>query len=239
MAQQNSLAVIEDYSTALAKGTADGAMMRGILGPGEQVSFSVLERLRVPAGGAKNWELPNGQAAPTFTGVVLHRHMVRAYWRAPFAGGGEPPDCSSMDGINGIGDPGGECEHCPLDRWGSARGEKDEERRGKACRQLTRLFILTPESALPTLLVLPPSSYQEGQNYALRLAARRTPYWSVVTEAALVQDSSGGIKYSKVALKAVGRLSDEAIKHVERVREQLIPILTAARPSDADYEPEG
>ena len=79
-----------------------------------------LERITVPAGGGTMWEVPTIDSEgvdyhKTLTGIIIGSQTGRKYWKTSFdeTGGGTPPDCFSADGVDGIGNPGGQCASCP------------------------------------------------------------------------------------------------------------------------------
>ena len=243
---------ISDYAIITAT-DEDRAILNEAMAPGEELSFSNLPTIKIPTGGAKNWELPDGTATQEIEAILLHRQPVRAYWSIRFSegGGGAPPDCSSLDNITGLGNNGtkvgwnieesytpdgvafytGEhdCATCPLSQYGTATNDKGEPAAGKACRQITRLFLMFPDSILPTLLPLPPSSYKEAQNYTISSAARGKRYSEIVTGIALEQDKSkAGITYSKALFRAIGNLSPDEAAKIRSYRADLLPRLTNA-----------
>src|SRR4029450_12815372 len=86
---------------------------------GGVIELQDLDRIRMPTGGALTFEVPTPagpESRPTITGVLVHVQQRRAYWAQAFdeTGGGTPPDCTSADGITGVGEPGGACARCPL-----------------------------------------------------------------------------------------------------------------------------
>lgn len=99
-------------------------------------------RIKIPAGGVLQFELPTGDPqhpdySPTLTGVILFNHASCAYWpEGDEYSDDVPPLCSSVDGKQGYGEPGGVCEACALSQFGSASNG-----RGKACKniQLTNM----------------------------------------------------------------------------------------------------
>lgn len=216
---------VTQYAIAQPESSDVIAAMQQALAPGETLSFTSLRQLRVPAGGGQTWEFEDGQAVRTFDGVLLLRQPVRAYWHDPFSGEGAPPDCASNDGITGTGDPGGECSICPKNAWGSAADETGQERKGKACRQIARLFVITPDTFLPLLLPAPPSSYKRVLTYVLRLADRGLRYHHVVTRFGLEKAESSGFKYSAVKLEQVGLLSEGERAAMDRHRARMEPAL--------------
>ena len=79
----------------------------------EGLSLS-FERIKIPSAGSTVFELPavdggEPETVKEFTGVILYHHPLFAYYRDKYAGGNEPPDCGSFDGVTGEGDPGGAC----------------------------------------------------------------------------------------------------------------------------------
>jgi len=196
-----------------------------MLAPGEQLDVFSFPTVKIPAGGGRAWDLPSGESSKELTGVIVVRTLVRSYWKASFdeSGGGSPPDCVSLDNEHGIGDPGGECASCPLNQFGSGKDN------AKACRQITRLFLLQPDNLLPIFLPLPPSSYKICQNYVVSLMGRGIPLWETVTTIGLEQDKSGtGIVYSVPVFRAVGeRLSEADRASVKVYRAGLLPVVSA------------
>lgn len=77
---------------------------------GFTVSFP---RIKIPAGGVLQFELPTGDPqhpdySPTLTGVILFNHASCAYWpEGDEYSDDVPPLCSSVDGKQGYGEPGG------------------------------------------------------------------------------------------------------------------------------------
>ncbi len=219
----------ERYAIVEHGGRDMALALQDSLAPGETLDVFNLPIVKIPAGGGRAFDLPTGEAAQSFDGIIILRQPVRAYWRESFAvtGGGSPPDCSSADSIRGEGDPGGACASCRLSDYGSATGDDGGQKAGQACRQITRLFVLRPESLLPTLLLLPPSSYKAAKDYVVgTLAAHSRHYSAVTTRIGLEQaQSRDGIKYSRVTLEIAGLLSPEDEEAITEYRKAIIPSL--------------
>ncbi len=164
-----------------------------------------LEVVKVPTGGGLQWELPGaegGEMESTFDGVIVGVQVVRSYWPGEFSGENNPPQCSSRDGKHGVGNPGGECEICPLNEWGSGKNGV-----GTACRERKRIYILRPNSYLPLVLSLPVTSIKHVRKYQIRLLNQRLPLHGVVTRFGLERTKSAtGISYSEVTFTAAGPL---------------------------------
>lgn len=188
-----------------------------------------LERIQIPTGGRKKWEVPTlagEETVETLQGVIIYWRSPRAYWATPFeeSGGGSVPDCYSDDGKTGQAQEeaelkwaGGirECRTCPLNDWGSAPGEN----KGKACKEMRLLFLLREDSLLPATLTLPPTSIQASKKYFLRLASRGIPYHGVLTNITLeVVQSASGIKYSEARFSLEKQLALEQAQFIEDYR---------------------
>jgi hypothetical protein len=146
--ENNALIAQTGGFTALAN-TDFSAMVSGEL-DGLDLSF---ERVKIPAGGSTAFELPTEgeetEMVKEFSAVILHQHALNAYYKTKYTGGSNPPDCGSYDGKVGIGEPGGICANCLLNRYGS-----DENGNGKGCKNKRRLYILREGEMFPLLYAL-------------------------------------------------------------------------------------
>lgn len=209
----SSLAVIEPNDFALFKGGTDEVLsiMQENLG-GESLSQFDLQQMRIPTSGGKLWEIPGAvepEFKPFFDAIIIDQRNSRAYYSKPFGSGdgNTGPDCASDDGIHGIGDPGGLCQSCPMNQWGSKGA-------GKACGEKKVLFLLLPDQVLPTVLILPSTSIPPLKTYLLQLATRSIGYWSVVTRFELEQtQSKSGVNFARLK----PRMVDGAILHQEQI----------------------
>jgi len=171
-------------------------------------------KARIPSGAGKVFEIITGDDdffanVPQFKGVVANFHNCNAL----FPEGdtmNQPPICSSVDGHEGIELATGEvknCSECPSNQWGSSpKGGK-----GKACKNMRRLFILAEGSDMPILLTLPPTSITGWDTYkSAVLGVQRYIPQEIVTEFSLGSNTNAqGIKYSVVKFKAVGVIGNE------------------------------
>lgn len=169
---------------------------------GLQMSF---QRVKIPAGGTIQFELPsdapeNPDYAKTLVGVILHNHATCAYWpEGSEYDDNTAPLCSSVDGKQGIGDPGGACAACALNRFGT-----DSNGKAKACKNMRILYLLRSGEYMPIQLTLPPTSispFREflNQSFAIR---RRATFGSVVQIGlnVTVLSSFSGIEVDSVTL---------------------------------------
>lgn len=176
---------------------------------GEILTAQDLERIRIPTGGNLNWALPSldGEInAKEFEGIILHQQLNRAYWKSGIANGQTPPNCQSLDGKTGQGDPGGDCDECPLSKFGSAKGKSNRQ----ACRQAKQVFLLRPESYLPVVLVLPPSSLKPFKHFMLKLSSNNVSSSQMIVRFGLEKATNRSqIAYSLASFAVKDQLSEE------------------------------
>jgi hypothetical protein len=184
--------------------------MRENLGNAKLSAFN-LDRIKMPSGGGLAWEvqtLEGPEPQKTLTGIIVYHRDVRTFWRDEYSGQGNPPDCSSDDGITGYGDPGGDCSSCPLAQFDSGRNG------GQACKQQKQVFLLMGEGMLPAVLNLPPTSLRPYRDFMLRLGSNRILYRHVEVTIGLEKVSGGDVPdYSRATIRLSSRLdTDEAQK---------------------------
>lgn len=180
---------------------------------GLQLSF---QRAKIPGGGVLQFELPgedpeNPDYVQTLEGVILFNHSANSYWPA----GSEyddntPPQCQSVDGKVGYGDPGGICEACDYNKFGS-----DPNGGGKACKNMRVLYLLRSGEMMPIQLSLPPTSirpYTTFVNSAFLLRGRRV--CSGLVQIGLRKGSSNGFTYSVATFKKLCDFEGEELAQV-------------------------
>ncbi len=201
----------------------------------EGLSLS-FERIKIPSAGSTVFELPGEEDGEPenlkeFTGVILYHHPLFAYYRDKYAGGNEPPDCGSFDGITGEGDPGGACAKCRYNQFGTGEGG------GKACKNRRRIYILREGEVFPLLLSLPTGSLKEFTRYIQRLLSRGKKSLSVVTRFSLKKTvNAGGIAYSQAQFRVDRVLTEQEQSVVTPLADQVKEYAkhTATSPVDLD-----
>lgn len=147
----------------------------------------------------------------SFEGIIIDQHPCNAWWEKSFkeTGGGQLPDCSSLDGVHGIRDGGDivECLTCEHNQWGSGRDDAGTPTRGKACKNMKRLHILIHGDDLPYRLTLPPSSIEEVDTFLTTLRRRKIALVSAKLRFSLVQETNrDGFKYSEIRFEFLGQI---------------------------------
>lgn len=222
------LQTTESYLPAAGLGPAEWQEVLSANLGGEAPGAFDLPRIRIPAGGGLAWTVPTldgPEPTKALTGVIVMWHTSRGYWARSFedSGTGTPPDCSSSDGMNGVGTPGGLCARCPQNEFGSAGA-------GKACKEARLLYIIRPGDILPTVIALAPMSIKPCKDYFLGLAAeRRVPYYAVETTITLEQaKNAGGITYSRAKFTPGRTLADDEVQRIRAYRDSLSPVLSSS-----------
>lgn len=180
---------------------------------GLQLSF---QRAKIPGGGVLQFEMPgddpeNPDYVQMLEGVILFNHAANSYWPA----GSEyddntPPQCQSVDGKVGYGDPGGICETCVNNRFGS-----DPKGNGKACKNMRMLYLQRNGELMPIQLSLPPTSirpYTNFVNSAFLLRGRRV--CSGLVQIGLRKVTSNGFTYSVATFKKLRDFEGEELAKI-------------------------
>jgi hypothetical protein len=212
-------------------------LMQINIGP-RGLSEKSLEVVKVPTGAALMWSVPGidgDEAFKVLTGIILGFSDGRVYWRTPYSERGKqrkPPDCSSKDGLWGRGDPGGQCEDCPLSQFGS----DPKGGRGQACKQQRRILLLRKDRILPEVINVPPTSIKSAEQYFLRLFNQRIPYWGLISSLSLERTSNAdGIDYARIVFSGGPRLSEAERAALAPYQAQMSALLRELEVDVTDY----
>jgi len=202
---------------------------------GETLSAWSLPRIKINPGGAPAWNVNfgDGESLHTgpITGVIVEKRNTRAFWAKDIdeGGAGSPPDCVSLDGVIGIGEPGGECATCPLNQFQTAKGKDGKPGRGKACNETRQLFILTEQSPIiPALITLPATSIKPLTSWMTGRAGKGLPYWKNQVELSLEgTKNADGIAYAQLVIRpgTTVALSPEQAEMIKAHKIAIAPIL--------------
>lgn len=233
MSNEKALALIEDFGFPVANANDEGMAeeMEGLT-----VDF---DRVKIPSGGGLAFEVPgddpdNPDMVKELVGLIVDHHPVNAYWPEQYSGQGNPPTCSSLDGKVGIGNPGGKCQNCPYNKWGSAPDGSG----GKACKNMHRIYLLRQGEMFPLLLTLPPTSIKPFSNYiAKRIVSRGRRSYGVLTKITLKREQNkNGIAYSQAQFAVAGELSPEETAKAAEYAKGIKAITRTIGVEAADYE---
>lgn len=182
---------------------------------------SEFERIKIPAGGGVMFESPSGNPdepdmIKEFSAVILYHHPMYVFYSSKFNGSNNPLDCLSVDGITGVGTPGGKCINCPKNKFGSG------ENGSKACKNKHQMYLLREGEIFPVILSLPTSSNREFSRYIKRLLSRGKKSDSVVTKFSLKKAvNKTGISYSQVQFGLGRELTSEETQLIKNYSEQV------------------
>lgn len=182
---------------------------------------ATFERVKIPSGGGTMFEIPGDnpdepETVKEFSAVILYHHSLNAYYQNEYQGGSNPPDCGSYDGHNGEGNPGGNCDSCPLNQYGSGKNG------AKACKNRRRLYLLREGEIFPMILSLPTGSLKALTRYLMRVIPKYKNSNAVVTKFTLKKASSNtGINYSQAQFAVKRTLSPEEYQLISAMTEQV------------------
>ena len=176
--------------------------------------------IKIPAGGGLAYEVQGEDDDDVnyekeITGVIVFTHRMNGFWPGSYGSGesGEDkiPSCSSMDGKTGVRRETGEvfdCERCPLNQFGSTIDDRGNQGKGKACKNMRRLYMMLDGDPNFYLLTVPPTSIKEVNRQLVKImGSKGIPYTGLIVSLKLEKAVNGnGVAYSKVLLEKKGLL---------------------------------
>lgn len=216
--KETAMVPITDYQCLVQRPQEMLNIIRENLGS-DRLTERDLTRITVPLGGGTAWTVPTidgDDVAKDIDGILVHISTPRVYWQTNDMDG-SPPDCASPDGEFGVGDPGGECFTCPLNQWGS----KSDGSKGKACSEKRMLFVLRPNSLLPSVIQGPTTSIRNIRRYMLHLGEAGLRPWQVVTRFSLEREGKYAYPTAVIIPARVGDVPQEHWPQVKEMAEAL------------------
>jgi hypothetical protein len=220
-------------------------------------------RLKFPSGGMMAFSVDDTDTIkPPVKAIIAVSQKARAFWPAKDTAG-QPPLCSSPDGLMGHFDATSEqvkdaatmafrhpaldtldpeqaagpwqCAGCPMAEWGSGKG------RGRACKDLRRLIVLVEGWTMPAIMTLPPTSIKAFDTYASACARTRGgAYFTNWTTITLKQDTNpAGIKFSTAQFAVAAPLAQAELAAVIDVRHQYAELVRSLNIVADDYATDG
>lgn len=191
-----------------------------VIGKGEFDTNALMEGVEVQLPRIKiihqgmMFEIPDGESesgkmVQSFKGTILDMHRTSAYWSKSYdeTGGGDFPECYSMNGVTpdpNCGEKQGEtCIKCQ--RNYNNIEKVDGKPTGPYCKNSKRLHIVIEGSILPYRLIASVKNIRLVDTYVSLLAGASVPYPLIETEFSLISaKGKGGQQYSELVLKRVG-----------------------------------
>lgn len=190
--------------------------------------------IKIPAGGKLAYEVQGDEDDDVdykkeIDGVIIFTHRVNGFWPNAFGTSGNPEDkipaCSSMDGKTGLWLDTGElrtCESCPMNQFGSATSQKGEQAKGKACKNMRRLYLMLDGDPNFYLLTVPPTSIRDVNRQLQKILGGGVPYTGLIVKFTLEKaKNAGGIEYSKVVISKAGPLPPAVAAQAVAMRRQI------------------
>lgn len=205
-------------------------------------------QIKVPGGGGPAFEVQGEteddvEPMKAIEGVIVFTHRVNAYWPGTYGegDGSKAPACSSMDGKTGLNADTGEvcnCDICPYNQYGTGIDDKGRQVKGKACKNMRRVYLLMSGDPNLYLLTVPPTSIRPVNRQLAKILSGGTPYVGMVMRFTLERvKNSGGIVYSKVQVQTAGRLPAAAIAQIRQMRAEIKKQHQSMAITLDDYEP--
>ena len=217
-------------------------------------------RIKFPSGGMMAFSVDDSDTLkPPVKAIIAVSQKARAFWPAKDTAG-QPPLCSSPDGVFGVFDPSSEqvkaalampvrhpalgtldaqaavgpweCAVCPMAQWGSGGG------RSQACKSLRRLIVLVEGWTMPAIMTLPPTSLKPFDTYASACARTKGgAYFTQYTKIELAQETNpAGIKFSVAKFSADKALNESELAAVIEVRHQYADLVRSLNIVSDDYD---
>lgn len=192
-------------------------------------------QIKIPAGGGLAYEVQGEEEDEVeymkeITGVIIFTHRMNGFWPGKFGAGdsGEDkiPVCSSMDGKTGLWRDTGEvrnCENCPMNQFGSTTDEKGNQGKGKACKNMRRLYMMLDGDPNVYLLSVPPTSIKDVNRQLVKImGSKGIPYTGLIVSLRLEKATNGnGVAYSKVLIEKKGLLPPAVSAQAKELRRQV------------------
>lgn len=218
--KMNELAVIQsDGAVSIVPSAEDVSVILEELKDMDRLPYG---RIKIAPGGVNVFQITDpgeedSTPAQSVEGVIFLSHKTNGLWLSAFGGENKAPDCSSIDGEEGTRTSTGECiacATCPYNQFGSDNGGQG---RGKACKNMRRLYIMRRGDIFPMLLTLPPTALRAYDNYRTKIMLGRRRMSAIMTRITLKSEKNkDGVAYSSPVFEAVGLLSPDDCKAMEQ-----------------------
>ena len=230
-----SLATLETFSIANRYEGMDPEMMEELedeMSDLDPESGITCRKIKIPSGGGLAYEVQGEEETDVeymkeIKAVVVFTHRVNGFWAGAYGDDDQnkAPVCSSIDGKTGVRIDSGEvisCETCPLNQFGSATDQKGEPGKGKACKNMRRLYLMMDNDPNFYLLTVPPTSIKDVNKQLAKIMAGGTPYTGLVLKLTLEKTkNAAGVEYSKVVISKAGLLSTAVSAAAKEMRRQI------------------
>jgi hypothetical protein len=185
---------------------------------------------------SQNFSDPLGQIHDEIRGVVVFKQITRGYWDRTNKED-KSPVCSSIDGLTGRDRDGNArpCATCPNNQWGSA-STAEEQRKGKACKEMRRAFVIPSGQFVPIMVSLPPTSLKDWDNFWSARVTQGIPDLAAEAIMSLIPAKIGGYEVSVIRMKSGNKVSPKDMLELNKVKKQFASSWAQTEITEEDYE---
>ena len=205
-------------------------------------------QIKIPSGGGTAYAVldADGDEEPMkqITAVLIFTHRANGYWPGAYGSGDDTnklPACSSMDGKNAIWTDTNEprsCETCQMNQYNTATDQAGRTTKGKACKNMRRLYLMMSGDPNLYLLTVPPTSIKDVNKQLAKIIANGTPYTGITVNLTLEKaKNANGVSYSKVVIKPAGTLPPDVAAQATALRRQIKEQYKSVALTLDDYAP--
>jgi hypothetical protein len=176
------------------------------------------------------FEMPDESKTEDFLGVIIDASRANVWWEESFdsAGGGNIPDCFSLDGIvpshESEKKQNDDCATCPQNQFGS----DPDGGRGKWCKNTKRVFVVVEGENFPFRLTVSPANLKGIDRYITMLSSKGVPYQLAKTRFTLEKATNkDNIEYSHIVYTMEEKI--ESIEEARRIKQLVIDLKDSMR----------
>ena len=193
--------------------------------------------IKMPSGGSTAWEIPaiEGEDFVTkeFTGIIMHIGTERAKYVGKY-GENKVPECTSQDGVFGIGEPGGECMRCHYNQF-----DTHEEHKGrKGCSEVKMVYFIMKNTGQfeaeewPMIMRVSAGSFGVLEDYRIKLAKSRIMIHSIETKFTLIKTKNKqDIDFAQMVMTRGEKVADKAmLSTIAEYKKGILPYISTVVP---------
>ena len=114
------------------------------------------------------------------------------------------------------------CENCPYNQYNTAVNQAGQQTKGKACKNMRRIYFMMDSDPNIYLLTVPPTSLKDVNKQLKKILSGGTPYTGLVVNFKLEKaKNANNIEYSKAVIEKAGMLPPMAAATAKELRRQI------------------